>query len=267
MFGISSFAQASFATASKQVQVTCTVSRSSSTSTGVLNGYALDGAALGGVGVITTSVPGVGSTATLTTNLIFSKILTYVQSSVATLSFVAAHIKTLAVNSATTTSILKALRVTKSVVTSNITSVVKQVNKAVVASVEYSSVVLSRTVRRIANLSYVVTSTVSVSKYVAKTASVVSSVSAKINFGFKRTLTATVTSLATIAKTIARLVLLVTTVYTSVVIYVFRIVANSKDILYVPMKRTVLKIAGFTSVLVRPKKTFVTASKQDNLDG
>jgi hypothetical protein len=44
-------------------------------------------------------------------------------------------------------------------------------------------------------------------------------------------------------------------------------VYNVKDTIFVPTRKVAMKIVGFTSILVRPKKTSVVASKQDNLDG
>ena len=65
----------------------------------------------------------------------------------------------------------------------------------------------------------------------------------------------------------ARFVLLVTNVYTNVVSYVHRILPNVVDTLFVPTKKTLVTVAGFVSVLVRPKKTNVVASKQDDIYG
>jgi hypothetical protein len=64
-----------------------------------------------------------------------------------------------------------------------------------------------------------------------------------------------------------RLVLLVTSVYTTAVVYAHKLVFNVKDTLFVPTRKVALQLVSFTSILVRPKKTNVVASKQDDLDG
>ena len=65
----------------------------------------------------------------------------------------------------------------------------------------------------------------------------------------------------------SRFVLLVTTVYTSAVSYIYRVLPNVVDTLLVPTRKTLVAVVGFVSVLVRPKKTNVVASKQDDLYG
>jgi hypothetical protein len=62
-------------------------------------------------------------------------------------------------------------------------------------------------------------------------------------------------------------VLLVTSVYTTVVSYIHLVLPNVVDTLFVPTKKIAVKVAGFVSVLVRPKKTNVVASKQDDIYG
>jgi hypothetical protein len=63
------------------------------------------------------------------------------------------------------------------------------------------------------------------------------------------------------------LVLLVTSVYTIIKLRFHKLVFNVKDTIFVPTRKVAMKIVGFTSILVRPKKTSVVASKQDNVDG
>jgi hypothetical protein len=65
----------------------------------------------------------------------------------------------------------------------------------------------------------------------------------------------------------ARFVLLVTTVYTTVVSYIHKVLPNVVDTLFVPTRKVVVRVAGFVSILVRPKKTNVVATKQDDIYG
>ena len=65
-----------------------------------------------------------------------------------------------------------------------------------------------------------------------------------------------------------RYVLLVTTAYSSVIAYVYRLTGNIKELVYVPTRKVVIKdLVKLTSILVKPTKTTVVASEQDNLDG
>ena len=55
--------------------------------------------------------------------------------------------------------------------------------------------------------------------------------------------------------------------YNVVVAYVFKVTVAIKDTLLLPARITaVRKIATFTSILVSPRKTNVTATEQDELD-
>jgi hypothetical protein len=72
---------------------------------------------------------------------------------------------------------------------------------------------------------------------------------------------------ATISTSTQRFVLLVTTVYTSVVSYIHQVLPNVVDTVFVPTRKVLVKAVGFVSILVRPKKTNVVASKQDDIYG
>jgi hypothetical protein len=71
-----------------------------------------------------------------------------------------------------------------------------------------------------------------------------------------------------ITTTIARFVLLVTTVYTSVVSHFYRVLLNIEDTIFVPTKKVMVQVfGGFINILVRPSKTNVVVTKQDDLNG
>jgi hypothetical protein len=78
----------------------------------------------------------------------------------------------------------------------------------------------------------------------------------------------TVLSASGVTTASRRFVLLVAIVYTNVVSSAYKLITDVYDTIIVPTKKTMLKLSGvFTSILVRPSKTNVVASKQDDLDG
>jgi hypothetical protein len=63
-------------------------------------------------------------------------------------------------------------------------------------------------------------------------------------------------------------VLLVTTVYTSVVSHFYRVLPNIEDTIFVPTKKVIVQVfAGFIDILVKPKKTNIVVTKQDDVNG
>jgi hypothetical protein len=95
----------------------------------------------------------------------------------------------------------------------------------------------------------VVSSTVSLIKQVSKPLVALSTVS------------------STVSTATARFVLLVTTVYTTVVNNIHILLPNVVNTIFVPTKKVLVKAVKFVNVLVRPKKTNIVASKQDDLYG
>ena len=189
--------------------------------------------------------------------------------------------------STTTNTIVKAVGKFVSVVSTNSIVLVKQANK-LVSAISNSAVATTKTINKtvsktisstatllygflfVRSLSVVTTTTSTISNikslFRTVTTNVVSSVAAILK---ARNLTLLFSASANpyISTRTARFVLLVTNVYTNVVSYVHRILPNVVDTLFVPTKKTLVTVAGFVSVLVRPKKTNIVASKQDDIYG
>ena len=155
--------------------------------------------------------------------------------------------KVFTVASTTTTAFIKSVLLIKNVTSSSTASLIKFVNKIINSGADITTSVLTEIAIHLVSVSYVVTTTASLFKTIKKTFSFTSTSSASIKF--------------------TRFVLLVTTVYTSVVSYFYKVLPNIVDTLFVPTKKVAVKVAGFVSILVRPKKTNVVASKQDDIYG
>ena len=224
------------------------------------------------------------STSTYKTGVGKTVASTAVVSTSSVVKFVA---KIVVATSTTTNTIVKAVGKFVSVVSTNSIVLVKQANK-LVSAISNSAVATTKTINKtvsktisstatllygflfVRSLSVVTTTTSTISNikslFRTVTTDVVSSVAAILK---ARNLTLLFSASANpyISTRTARFVLLVTTVYTSTVSYIYRVLANVADTLFVPTKKTLVTVVGFVSVLVRPKKTNVVASKQDDLYG
>ena len=155
----------------------------------------------------------------------------------------------------------------------SIVSTIKKVSKALAATTVVSTITLlsGKVFFRILSVTQSAVSTLSIGKVFLRIVSLVVTSTLSLAKGVKAIRAVVQTPIVVLLNPSTRLLLLVTTIVATVVAtvvsFLYRLAANSKDIVYVPTKRTALQLAGFISILVRLKKTGVTASKQDNLNG
>jgi len=128
-------------------------------------------------------------------------------------------------------------------------STLRDINKVISTGADIVIVVLTDIAKHLVSISYAITVTPFLYKTVTKT------------FSFSSSATAFVFTQS------KRLVLLVVTAYTTIVSYVHKVLPDVVDTLFVPTKKVAVSVVQFLSVLVRPKKTNVVASKQDDLYG
>ena len=182
---------------------------------------------------------------------------------------VATHLLALTYTSTVIPSLTKQVLKPLSTSLSSAATSTRLVSKRVVASVS-NTIVLSYAFALYRTLSASATSTVTVIKALTLFRVMVATpLTSAVSFvkAIKTSLTINSYSYVYITTKTARFVLLVTNVYTNVVSYVHRILPNVVDTLFVPTKKTLVTVAGFVSVLVRPKKTNIVASKQDDIYG
>ena len=192
----------------KKVLMICITLGNKYVITGGVNGLTLNQIPINSDSPVYTTTTGVTSQATIYVNSFYYKVLTYLQSSASTLSGSATRIKLLSVLSTTTNTITKAVQTTLSVASSVVTSVLKSVKKIVNAGASTTTTTLSRSLRYVVNLTYVVTKALSLQKVAAKSIVVASTSSAKLYLGRFKTLTTTAAvSVASLVKQV-RLVLI-----------------------------------------------------------
>jgi len=265
MFGISAYAQTSFASIPTSGNVTLqkllsVVSTSSLTlltsktinviltvfsyiSFGTLNSFAINNNAINNA----STTNGVISTNTIINKI--NKTFSYVSSVASSLTNSSVFLRLLSVVATSTNTILKGIQTTKTVVTNSTASAFKVRAKIIsYISTTTNSLIVSRAYLKL--LSVVVASTATIQKARAKILLAISTTSSFVT---------TVT---------ARFVLLVTTVYTSVVSHFYKVLPNIEDTIFVPTKKVIVQVfAGFKDILVRPRKTNIVVIKQDDVNG
>lgn len=286
MFGLTSFSQTSFATVNKQVAVVCTVASTSATSLvkkalitlitlgnkyliiGGLNGKPLNELAVNNDAPVYTTTTGVSNTSTLSTNNVFSKVLAVTQTVVATIVIKFKYLKTVVANAAiSTATIVKQANKTVASVVSSVVTFIKAIKTSVVTNVS-SSVVVSKLVAKTVALTQATTIFLNAQKVrlVALVVAVANTTSLKKIA--KLQLAVVSLSISVMITQLTKYVLLVASATSHVLLYIYKIVGDVRDLVYVPTRKVVVqKAAGFTTLLVRPSKTTVIASEQDNVNG
>ena len=255
-----------------------------------------------------------------------SKVISKTSASAVSLLTAASLFRTLTIASTATTTLIKKAQLTKSVIVTSVTTLTRSIGKIIDSGVETVSVLILKIALHLVALSYVVTTTASISKEIGKTlttsltntvavvrsvykniaATVINTIVLTINSFYYKVLSVTssvtttlsrtavvfltltvnvvsstidlikevsksLAALSTIDSTVStatvRFVLLVTTVYSSVVSSTYQVLTNVVDTIFVPTRKVLVKAVGFVSILVRPKKTNVVASKQDDIYG
>jgi hypothetical protein len=182
---------------------------------------------------------------------------------------IALHLVALSYVVTTANSLSKQVSKTLTTSLSNTVSVVKSVYKRLAVSISNTIVLtISSVYNRVLSVTSSVVATLTKTRiaFLTLTANVVSSTADLIK-QVSKPIVVLSTTVASISTATTRFVLLVTTVYTTVVSYIHRLLPNVVDTLFVPTKKVLVKAVGFVSVLVRPKKTNIVASKQDDLYG
>jgi hypothetical protein len=165
--------------------------------------------------------------------------------------------------------LLKKTITTLAIASVSITLFVKVVGKKVIASVS-STVLLLYGFFFIRTLTVAVTTTSTMLRLLTLARTISASVTSTAVIQTMRALTLLVIANTTsyVTTITARFVLLVTTVYTSVVSYFYKVLPNIEDTIFVPTKKVIVQVfAGFKDILVRPRKTNIVVIKQDDVNG
>ena len=222
-----------------------------------------------------TILKGIQTTKTVVTNSTASafkvraKIISYISTTTNSLIVGRAYLKLLSVAVVSTTTLIKSISKTFAASCVSFVLFIKVVAKKVTASVNSTSTLLYVFfIGRLLTVSVSTTNTVSKLLTLTKTILATVASTATIQKARAKILLAISTTSSFVTTVTARFVLLVTTVYTSVVSHFYKVLLNIEDTIIVPIKKVIVQVfVGFTDILVKPKKTNIVVTKQDDVNG
>ena len=256
----------------KQIQTTLVAFGSKYVITGGLGSNILNDLVINADNPVYTSTSGIGSTATVSAMRLYKRVLSTTQTTVNSLVTAFNKLKVMpAIVSTSVATLVRQVNKNISISLTNFVVLIKQVQTTLIIVVV--STAMLNTASMFYRLLFVAQSTINnlnvrLVNYFYKTLPVVSTATTTLNKSVFLVFAALVASVSGIIAPSLRYVLLVTTAYSSVIAYVYRLTGNIKELVYVPTRKVVIKdLVKLTSILVKPTKTTVVASEQDNLDG
>jgi hypothetical protein len=198
-----------------------------------------------------------------------NKIISYINTVINSLIISRAYLKLLSVAVVSTTTLIKLISKTFVAFCVNFVLSIKVVSKKVSASVSNTSTLLYGFFF-IRTLNVFVTTTNTIVRLLALARTIAVAVISTATIQKNRAkilLVVSITSSYT-STTTAKFVLLVTTVYTTVVSRLYKVLPNIEDTIIVPTKKVIVQVfASFSDILVKPKKTNIVVIKQDDVNG
>jgi len=200
---------------------------------------------------------------------VVGKVVSYVSTSTNSLIPSRAYLRLLSVTSTSTATMFKLVGKTITALCVSVVLFIKVVGKKATASVSSTATLLyGFFIGRLLTVSVSTTNTVSKLLTLTKTILATVASTATIQKDRAKILLAISTTNSFVTTVTARFVLLVTTVYTSVVSHFYKVLLNIEDTIIVPTKKVIVQVfVGFTDILVKPKKTNIVVTKQDDVNG
>jgi hypothetical protein len=200
---------------------------------------------------------------------VVGKVVSYVSTSTNSLIPSRAYLRLLSVTSTSTATMFKLVGKTIAALCVSVVLFIKVVGKKATVSVSSTATLLyGFFFNKILSVSVSTTNTVSKLLTLTKTILATVASTATIQKAKAKILLAISTTSSFVTTVTARFVLLVTTVYTSVVSHFYKVLLNIEDTIIVPTKKVIVQVfVGFTDILVKPKKTNIVVTKQDDVNG